>query len=291
MKVGNQIALTYSALISGVIVLVCTLFFIIASVYMKRMTADPELVRTLQVGLGIMMLGVICICSLLVYFIGKHYANRMIDRIDTAYQSEKAFVRSASHELNNPLTAIQGECEITLMKERTPMEYQISLSRILTETQRIIQLMKQLLFLSRGDQDILQNTTESVLLAEFMMRFVDRDVEFSPDNFSFVVNANPHLLKIAIENILGNARKYSGGQRVCITLRGSELAIEDKGIGIPPEELEHIFQPFFRASNTREYAGHGIGLALSLKILQSYGAKIIVESEVNKGTRVRIIFL
>ena len=72
-------------------------------------------------------------------------AIRMVYRIDAAYQSEKAFISNASHELNNPLTAIQGECEISLLKERTPAEYQSALKRIASENKRIIQLMQHLL--------------------------------------------------------------------------------------------------------------------------------------------------
>ena len=71
---------------------------------------------------------------------------------------------------------------------------------------------------------------------------------------------------------------------------GTVLEIEDHGIGIPQEELKHIQQPFFRASNARGYAGHGIGLSLSLKILQAYGAKIVVTSEVGVGTKFQIDF-
>lgn len=294
MKVNNKIALTYTAIVAGMIALVAILFFVIATLYMNRLSnsidTDITIITELRRSLGWMLLGMVIVCSLLIYGVGRRYATRMIERIDSAFQSEKAFVRSASHELNNPLTAIQGECEITLLKERTPMEYQAALGRVLTETKRIIQLMKHLLFLSRGDEDLLQNMTEPILLAEFMMQFVEGRIDFSPDHFSFVVETNPHLLKIAIENILNNALKYSDEKRVEVRLRTNVLEIEDHGIGIPPDELEHIFQPFFRASNTRSYAGHGIGLALSLRIIQTYGAKIIVYSELNKGTKVTIIF-
>ena len=75
-----------------------------------------------------------------------------------------------------------------------------------------------------------------------------------------------------------------------IRLRGSVLEINDQGIGIPPEELERIFQPFYRATNTREYAGNGIGLSLAIRILTIYGAEINISSTVNKGTKVKIDF-
>ena len=73
-------------------------------------------------------------------------------------------------------------------------------------------------------------------------------------------------------------------------LCGSVLEIKDMGIGIPSEELKRVYQPFYRATNTREFAGHGIGLSLSMRILNTYGAKVEIHSEVNKGTRVSIDF-
>lgn len=244
----------------------------------------------IQHRIGWLLLALIVISAILIYFVGKLYAIRMVDRIDAAYQSEKSFISNASHELNNPLTAIQGECEISLLKERSPGEYQAALKRIASETKRIIQLMKHLLFLSHGDQEILKSSTETIMLADFLMKFVGNRISFRTDTFAYSLKANPHLLKIAIGNILNNATKYSGEERVEMRLRGSVLEIEDFGIGIPKEELERVYQPFYRASNTREYAGHGIGLSLSIRILTTYGAKVDIRSEVGKGTKVIIDF-
>lgn len=306
MKISEKIALSYASVMIGLIAAVAFVFYLIVAFWLQSLiqsygaeTASETTedinrlllsIKQIRQGLGGMLFGLVCLSAILLYGLGRRYSSRMIERIDNAYQSEKAFVRSASHELNNPLTAIQGECEITLLKERSAVEYQIALKRILQETKRIIQLMKHLLFLSRGDEEILQNTTKPVFIAEFLRQFEQARVEYSPDNFSFVVNANPQLLKIAIENILNNALKYSDDKTVQLRLRSNVLEIEDQGIGIPAEELEFIFQPFFRASNTRAYAGHGIGLSLALRVLSTYGAEITVRSELEKGTIVTIIF-
>lgn len=244
----------------------------------------------IQQRIGWLLLGMLVVSAVLIYFVGRLYATRMVDRIDAAYQSEKSFISNASHELNNPLTAIQGECEISLLKERTPAEYQAALGRIASETKRIIQLMKNLLFLSHGDKEILKNERETVLLADFLMQFVGNRIKFTTDNFAFVIEANPYLLKIAINNILNNACKYSGEAPVEMRLQGSTLTITDTGIGIPEEEITRVYQPFYRASNTREFAGHGIGLSLSMRILRTYGAEVNILSEVGKGTTVAIEF-
>ena len=237
-----------------------------------------------------MLLGLFLISGILIYFVGRLYATRMIDRIDAAYQSEKSFISNASHELNNPLTAIRGECEISLMKERSPSEYQAALKRIETEANRITQLMKNLLFLSRGDNEILSSAVEEISLADFLMQFADGRVSFQTDHFAYTIQANPYLLKIAIGNLINNACKYSGDKPVEMRLRGGILTIEDQGIGIPAEELLRIHQPFYRASNARGFSGNGIGLSLAMRILHSYKAEVQFVSEPGKGTRVSIIF-
>lgn len=289
MTTENKIALTYTGLIGGSMALLAIVFLLVAYLFMPGEAGMSPAFSPIGF-MAIVLFGFVLLSSLLVYLISRRYSARMIERIDTAYQGEKAFVRNASHELNNPLTAIQGECEIALLKERAPEEYQAAVRRILHETKRIIHLTKQLLFLSRGNEEILRSFTESVQIAEFMMTFVSGRVHFSPDTFAYSVQANPHLLKIAIENILHNALKYSDPRPVDVRLRVNELEIEDYGIGIPPEELKNIFQPFFRASNTQGFAGYGVGLSLSIRVLQAYGAKVTVSSDLGKGTRVKIFF-
>ena len=223
--------------------------------------------------------------------------NGMLDRIDTAFQAEKSFISNASHELNNPLTAIQGECEITLLKERSPQEYIDSLQRISTESKRITQLIRHLLFLSRQEEDILQNAREEmdlvVLLRDLCLQYPQVIFHTDVPEGHALVTANFYLLRIAFQNVIDNARKYSKGQvDVSLSIRESAPAIEvkDYGIGIPEEEIQHIFHSFYRASNTREYAGQGIGLSLSMKIVSVYGGKIAIESQVESYTKVTMTF-
>lgn len=224
-----------------------------------------------------------------------HSLNGMLDRLDAAFKSEKSFVNSASHELNNPLTAIQGECEISLLKERSTGEYIGALQRISTESKRISELIKYLLFLSHQDEDLLKNNMEAIDLRDFLQSMCSENgrLSFVSDITPFI-EANPYLLKVALENIMNNACKYSGNEKVDVKLYEKDshtvIEVEDYGIGIPEEEMERIFQSFYRATNTREYKGHGIGLGLSLKILSVYGGKMEVFSKLNEYTRVVITF-
>ena len=159
----------------------------------------------IQHRIGWLLLGMLVISAVLVYFVGRLYATRMVDRIDAAYQSEKSFISNASHELNNPLTAIQGECEISLLKERTSAEYQAALGRIASETKRIILLMKNLLFLSHGDKEILKNARETVLLADFLMQFSGVNEAYSANRL-LLGSWTPEIHKIRN----GYHRKRSG---------------------------------------------------------------------------------
>lgn len=223
--------------------------------------------------------------------------NSMLDRLDSAFKAEKSFVSHASHELNNPITAIQGECEISLLKERSTGEYMEALQRISSESKRISNLIRHLLFLSRQDEELLKNNMEETSLQDMLT-----DLTTGNDRIQFhmqesgtqaTVQANPYLLKIALKNIIDNACKYSE-KEVDITLSRTNqqtvVEIEDRGIGIPQEEIEHIFQSFYRGSNTHDYAGQGIGLSLTMKIISAYNGKLEISSEIEKGTKVRVIF-
>jgi signal transduction histidine kinase len=159
MMPAGRTAYYYTCLSVGVITAVSVVFYVLLVLF-------PEALLPYRIWLFVSFLS---INGALIYFVGQRYAAYIRERIDRTYQSEKAFIGNASHELNNPLTAIQGECEITLMRERTPAEYQGSLQRILSDSKRIILLMKHLMFLSKGEEEILKTASEPVFLAEFLM--------------------------------------------------------------------------------------------------------------------------
>jgi len=223
--------------------------------------------------------------------------NHMLDRLDSAFKAEKSFVSHASHELNNPITAIQGECEISLLKERSTGEYVEALQRISSESKRLSNLIRHLLFLSRQDEELLKTNIEEISLQDMLTDLTaDNDrirLHTRESGAPAAVQANPYLLKIALKNIIDNACKYSEKEVDIILSRINRqvvIEIEDRGIGIPQEEIEHIFQSFYRGSNTHDYAGQGIGLSLTMKIISAYHGKLEISSEIEKGTKVRVIF-
>lgn len=236
------------------------------------------------------MLLLVVLSAGVLYIISRLYALRVFNRIDQDYQAEKMFVNNASHEINNPLTAIQGECEVALMVDQQPEAYRDVLQRIAKETNRIINIMGELLQLAHArDGYIDKEKMQTVRLSSVVEAESKGNVLVSVQN-DFCVNTDADMLRIAIHNLVSNAMKYSSGNPVSITVNCPHLTIEDRGIGIPPADLKHIFQPFYRASNVGAVSGKGVGLALAKTILERLGAKIQVASHVDTGTIFKVTF-
>ncbi len=238
--------------------------------------------------MGYWLIGVTSLCILIVVLVSRLYTQRHIDTLHEAYQRERQFIHHASHELNNPLTAIQGECEIALMKKRDAADYEDSLNRIEQEAQRMSQTIKQLLYLSMAMNESDGESRELIIWKDFLNRFSDNErvhLNVSQGCDSCCIMANPYLLKMAVGNIVRNALKYSSDD-VDITLNEKSVVIKDKGIGIPKSDIPYITQPFYRAANTRSFQGNGIGMSLAVNILKLYGIVVKIESEENAGTTI-----
>ena len=231
--------------------------------------------------------------------------NQMIERMDITFKSQKSFISNASHELNNPLTAILGEIEITLDRDRSEEEYKKTLERIGEEAERIKALTQDLLSLTQTDLDISKDYPDPVNLVELLREIIvlydktehKNRIVFRPEQSgeSCILPGNEHLLKIALKNILDNACKYSDKNTqivVSLSKEGNQLllSIKDKGIGISEDDLSGIFQPFFRGKNTFSQKGHGIGLPLADKIISRHRGKIHLHSQLNEGTEAVVCF-
>lgn len=249
-------------------------------VVLSRNPYGKEISRT--IGLAVLIL--ISLSSIVLYLISRLYAIKAVDRIDRNYQREKLFVNNASHEINNPLTAIQGECDIALMRERTPEEYRHFLTKISKETTRVIDIMRSLLQFSHAKSEKLDHSlSDRVDMALFMEQFASSEVQIKVES-SFYILTDESLLLIAMRNLISNAIKYSETPPITVLVRSNEIEIKDKGIGIPDADLPHIFEPFYRTENSSCMSGHGIGLALSKEIIEKLGGEISVDSNLGEGT-------
>lgn len=257
-----------------------------AVVVLSRNPFIDDINRMLLIGL----IALVLLSAGVLYLISRLYALRMFNRIDMDYQAEKMFVNNASHEINNPLTAIQGECEVALMMDHEPAEYRDILERISKETNRIITIMRELLQFSHAKDGVVDKSKLSLLrLSSIVAPECKGNVTLNVVN-DFNVSADAELLRIAVHNLVSNAVKYSDGNPVIVTIDNPYLTVADHGIGIPESDLAHIFQPFYRASNVGSVSGKGIGLVLSKSILQRMGATITVTSTVEAGTIFKVCF-
>jgi signal transduction histidine kinase len=226
--------------------------------------------------------------------------NEMLNRIETTFHLQKAFVASASHELKNPLTVITSQIEVILLRERTPEEYRTTLLSILDDVRRLNLVSLRLLDLARLNSDEIKVDFKPMRIDELIWECKENiikkhpnyKVTFTPDlpdeERKLIVLSNEYLLKSAFINLIDNGCKFSLTNEVLITLQvtGSRIILQfkDKGIGIGENDLPFIFQPFYRGLNAVAISGHGIGLSLVEKIMKLHKAQVTVTSQLNKGT-------
>lgn len=233
--------------------------------------------------------------------------NHMLDRLETAFETQNNFISNASHELGTPLTAIIGEADVTLTKTRQPEEYAASLKVILDEAERLEKITKSLLFLAQTGFDGKKQKMSIIRTDQLLWdvketmdkitpnNMVQLDLSLMPENpEKLKINGNMQLLHLALTNIVSNACKYSYNKPVQVSIGSTDsqviIIIKDQGIGIPETELKYIYDPFFRASNTRHHEGYGIGLPLARNIIRIHNGTITVSSKKDEGTVVQLNF-
>lgn len=240
--------------------------------------------------------------------------EQLMKDLQQALQKERAlnelrsqFVSMASHQFRTPLTVIQSGVELMQIylegiPEQKQQPFKKQFKKIESEVLRLQDLMNDVLLLGRADAKRTPfNPTHSNLL-QFCKEFIEsRYNNQLPDNRKVVLYTfgtvtevffDSKLLDHTLENIFSNAYKYSEEGNIKMTLTFNEnmvtIAIQDYGIGIPENEIENLLQPFYRASNTLEFEGSGLGLSIVNEFIEKHGGKISVESKINEGTTVNI---
>jgi len=231
--------------------------------------------------------------------------NELLERIAKAFQLQKMFVSNVSHELKNPLTNITSQLEVTLLKERSNEDYHQTIESVLEDIRGLNQLSNSLLELARLTREQDSFTMTRVRLDEVIWDVRDFVSSIDPlnrvevsihempeDENKLTVLGNPYLLKIAFQNIVENACKFSSDKtaKITLTLIKDELvvAVSDHGPGIEKKDLNNVFEPFFRTDATSKIKGYGIGLSLSHRILSIHKGRVELESSPGKGTMVKV---
>lgn len=227
--------------------------------------------------------------------------NGLLERLQEAFAIQRRFISNASHELSTPLTSISSQVEVILQKDRGADEYKQVLFSVREDVQQMRQLTKSLLEIaktgSQGGIELNEVRVDEVLLkvtADVKKLNPDNKVdlefgEFPEDEKDFVVFGNIELLYIAIKNIVENGCKYSPDKRSMVDLSFHHhkvfIHVANRGDVIAADELERIFQPFYRGAGTVNSRGFGLGLALAQRIIALHKGTITVHSDLASGTR------
>ncbi len=229
--------------------------------------------------------------------------NDLLSRLEEAFVSQKSFVSHASHELRTPLTVMMGQIEVTRLSHRSSTEYETALDSLLDEVRSMIRLVNGLLELAQVNANFTTLNHQPLRIDELLWQIqsqfaqkkadahIDIDfVNFPDQEEDLVIPGDESLLQTALMNLVENGCKYSSDQRVSVRIAFEPeeviLTISDKGQGIPPGDLPHIFDPFFRSENALTIPGYGIGLALTKRIIDLHGGRIQFESVLGRGTSV-----
>lgn len=227
--------------------------------------------------------------------------NRMISRLEQAFERERRFTADASHELKTPLAVLRGDIEVALRRERAPEEYQRVLKSSLEEIARLTRLTDDLLTLARSDAGESVLSIEPVRLDQLaaeacayiapLANSAGVTLSFEAPESAIDIEGDPKRLKQLLVNLLDNAIKYtpSGGQaRLSLSVIESFALIEvsDTGRGIPSSALPNIFERFYRQTDARDarVTGFGLGLAISKWIIDAHGGSIEVDSKEGQGS-------
>ena len=230
--------------------------------------------------------------------------NRMITRLDEAFQNSQRFVADASHDLRTPLTILRGELESFAEDARLESELRDRAGSMLEEIEHLGKIVEQLFTLSRLDAGEAQTEWTSFNLSELARTTAeqmgllaeDKGIAIACDAGQPVpVKGNQVRLKQVVVNLLDNAIKYTPEKGV-IQLRVlagngyAVLEVADNGMGIPPEALPHIFERFYRVDKARSADSESAGLGLSIvkSICTAHGAEVTVQSTLGSGSCFRI---
>ncbi|MBI9012780.1 MAG: HAMP domain-containing protein [Clostridiales bacterium] len=230
--------------------------------------------------------------------------NEMLDRIENSYETQNRFTSDASHELRTPIAVIQGY--INMLDRWGKADGEIldeSIEAIKSESHNMKRLTEKLLLLAKADKGILEMDFKSFELNELISEIsretlmIDSSHEITNEiNEVKTILADRESLKQAIRIFVDNSVKYTpeGGKisiNSYINKKKIYIEIADNGIGISKEDMDNIFNRFYRVDKSRakESGGHGLGLSIAKWIISQHKGEIEVKSELNKGTVVTLI--
>lgn len=279
------------------VLVISIILFVISSFILLNPEGELSVQRlmvTIIVGIGMVLIG----SSIL--------SAAAVAPIKKAWQKQLDFTADASHELRTPLAVIRTNLELVMDCKEESVESQMKwLKNIDSESERMTKLIDDLLTLSRADTDrqeferneflLKQAVNEAVLALEETAKQKGIHLHLQADG-EILFCGDRKRIKQVLMILLDNALWYSGASDITIAVRKNKRTIKirvcDNGCGIKKEHLEHLFDRFYRVTETRNKNpdGAGLGLAIAKWIVEGHGGKITVKSAVGKGTEFEMIF-
>jgi two-component system heavy metal sensor histidine kinase CusS len=231
--------------------------------------------------------------------------NVALARMHDAFSRLDQFAADVAHELRTPVHNLRGGIEVAMGQDRTPDEYRQVLTGALTEADRLGRLVDRLLFLAQAEDPRREVRREPVDVAEELCdvrEFFEPAASEAGVDIEVTAAAGTTfpldraLFQRALSNLVGNALAHTpSGGLVCLAAEnghiGLRVTVTDTGSGIPPEDLPHLFDRFYRSRSARASGrGVGLGLAIVRMVVQLHGGNVTVESTIGGGTTVRMTF-
>lgn len=234
--------------------------------------------------------------------------NRLLDRLQSAFNAQKLFLSNISHELKNPLTVIISQIEITLQKDRPDTEYRQTLQSVLDDARELNLVSDKLMQLAKISASGAEVEFDRIRIDEVVWQAKATLLKAHPDykvSFEIVnlpeeeeklyVQANEQLLRTALTNLMDNGCKFSPDRKVKVRLLfmpegNSVIEIQDQGPGIPEVEVPLVFEPFYRSPKTDSVKGSGVGLSLVDSIVKLHRIELKLSGRQPNGTVFRLEF-
>ena len=232
--------------------------------------------------------------------------NSLLERLETSFNNQKSFIANASHELSTPLAAISSQLDVALLQNRNEIEYKKVLASVHEDVVHLNNLVRKLMELAKAGagkgislepvriDEIMLSAVEEVnkLHTEYHVYFSFEEIP--EEESQCYIYGNEELLFIAFKNIIENACKYSPSHNAWVTISIKPdkkiIHVKDEGIGLSPDELKKVFEPFFRSEKVVNISeGLGLGLSMSLRIVRLHKGEINIDSMPGKGSIFTII--
>jgi signal transduction histidine kinase len=225
--------------------------------------------------------------------------DAMAERIQALVTAKETLLRDVSHEFRSPLARIR--MALALAERRAGTESQPDLKRIERESERLDKLVGQVMTLTRlrttdgARKELVRlDTLVGEILDDARFEYPDANLQYKPTR-EVALRGDADGLKSAIENVVRNALTYGDRTkpievRVDVEAKTATVRVLDRGPGVPPEELERIFEPFYRTDKSRDHRqdGQGIGLAITSRMTELHGGKVTARNRAEGGLEIAI---